>query len=842
MVTCDSESSIRHTVCTVVLQLSQPTNLCCTECIVNTPRINSTLRAQVLQIQINASLFPEEKAEDLLDLSKNVSALNITQIEKLVTQLYDLLSVSRIDLDLGNKSINIVSNLLNTSVNMLDWTLNRTIIDIVDRVGLILELESEKQNQTMIFPNVALAVLRVNGSDFKNTSFIIKSSSSQINFVFISNETVDGPVQSSIDLPGSLMDNISNKSEASRIQFVYFQKSTLFQDRTLVKGEQLIGGVLGCSVANLSLSSLTDSVTITFSNTEPLPTNATVSCVFWNTSLNNGSGGWSSSGCTVVNSTTTETKCSCNHLTYFSRMACDGTNVRCPCGSSEAEHQADQLLAEIKDVSSLTASQVAKFVSQLEKLLSGHSISQGLANTSVNIVSKLMNAPQEALKSSSGRMVEIVEEKVGTKVVMQNETKVIQSPSVVLTVMNMTSNPPQEMTLNSTEQDTRLNPESGLVSGVLGLSVANMSTIINISNLDYNVTIRLGTTHVSVKSPSSLVLTYITYFGCSLSAIFLFITLLTYLAFEKLHKDIPSRILIQFSLALLLLNVVFLLDLALAQKLSAADLCITAAFFLHYFLLATFTWMALQAFYMYLTIVKVFNTNFSRFMIKLGLAGWAASERTASCVCERVVTVELPDPWSKPVPCSSLPHSCWFTKDPAFYASVMAYFCVTFLLTSGMFIVLMVLLCRMKSRSPQNTQQRTAMQDFKSVTALAVFLGLTWVFAFFAWGPLNQPFTYLFTICNSFQGKRPECSDQVTHSPVCVVTGLCVFSLFTFDLWYGSEIRSVFSVRPVKEYDELHLGHNHLFPSKANSSLLHKQLVHSSSKEQLHPEGISPQE
>ena len=64
------------------------------------------------------------------------------------------------------------------------------------------------------------------------------------------------------------------------------------------------------------------------------------------------------------------------------------------------------------------------------------------------------------------------------------------------------------------------------------------------------------------------------------------------------------------------------MDLALAQKLSAADLCITTAFFLHYFLLATFTWMALQAFYMYLTIVKVFNTNFSRFMIKLGLAGW----------------------------------------------------------------------------------------------------------------------------------------------------------------------------------------------------------------------------
>uniref|UniRef100_A0A3B1JD34 Uncharacterized protein n=1 Tax=Astyanax mexicanus TaxID=7994 RepID=A0A3B1JD34_ASTMX len=117
------------------------------------------------------------------------------------------------------------------------------------------------------------------------------------------------------------------------------------------------------------------------------------------------------------------------------------------------------------------------------------------------------------------------------------------------------------------------------------------------------------------------ILTYITYIGCGISAIFLSITLLTYLSF-KLRKDIPSKILIQLCFALLLLNLVFLLDSWLALYPDAVGLCISTAFFLHYFLLASFTWMALEAVQMYFALVKVFNTYISRFMLKLGLAGW----------------------------------------------------------------------------------------------------------------------------------------------------------------------------------------------------------------------------
>lgn len=91
---------------------------------------------------------------------------------------------------------------------------------------------------------------------------------------------------------------------------------------------------------------------------------------------------------------------------------------------------------------------------------------------------------------------------------------------------------------------------------------------------------------------------------------------------RKLRKDIPSKILIQLCLALLMLNLVFLVDAWLALYPQAVGLCISTAWFLHYFLLVTFTWMGLEAFHMYLALVKVFNSYISRYMVKFSLVGW----------------------------------------------------------------------------------------------------------------------------------------------------------------------------------------------------------------------------
>ncbi|XP_076876420.1 adhesion G-protein coupled receptor G2-like [Brachyhypopomus gauderio] len=526
-----------------------------------------TIFALLRNIKLSTDLS-QYTTQNLLSQTSNLIDLYNVKL----SELENLLSGPNINLTLGTTVINTVSNLLDASPEILASSSNR-IIRLVDAVGLKLVLEG--QNETIRSTSVALAVKRLDMVPFTQTTFSITDSNLQI----------DGPQllspQGSILLPASLTQNLTAQQQqmASRVQFSFYQKSTLFQDKSLNPNRSmLISEVLSASVANLSISHLTDNIIITLRNINSYMSNTqnnTLSCVFWDFDLNGGSGGWSSEGCSVLNSTDKETVCSCNHLTGFG------------------------VLMSISDVS------------------------DSLQNT---------------------------------------------------------------------------------------------------------------------------VLTFISYIGCSLSVCSLCITLITYLGFEKLRKDIPSKILIHLCLALLMLNLVFLLDSWLSLYTNAVGLCISTAFFLHYFLLASLTWMALQAVYMYLTIVKVFNSYFHNFMIKIGIVGWGIP------LVVVIIVLSINETNYTRIGNTSQNYFCWMEKSVTFYVTTMAYLCVVFLLTFGMFVVVMVLISRIKRRSPHDALNRARLHKLCSVISLAVLLGLTWGFAFFTWEPINLTFIYLFTICNSLHG------------------------------------------------------------------------------------------
>lgn len=84
---------------------------------------------------------------------------------------------------------------------------------------------------------------------------------------------------------------------------------------------------------------------------------------------------------------------------------------------------------------------------------------------------------------------------------------------------------------------------------------------------------------------------------------------------------------------------------------------------------------------------------------------------------------------------------------------MVAYFLPVFALCLLVFVLVMVQLARIKRQNPHNQcPSRGVLADVRSVTGLAVLLGLTWGLALFAWGPLFLPFVYLFSIFNSLQG------------------------------------------------------------------------------------------
>ena len=85
------------------------------------------------------------------------------------------------------------------------------------------------------------------------------------------------------------------------------------------------------------------------------------------------------------------------------------------------------------------------------------------------------------------------------------------------------------------------------------------------------------------------------------------------------------------STALLFLNLSFLLD-GWVASFQVEGLCIAIAALLHFFLLATFTWMGLEAIHMYIALVKVFNTYIRRYILKFCVIGWGEPP-TDFCFC-----------------------------------------------------------------------------------------------------------------------------------------------------------------------------------------------------------------
>ncbi|MED6277992.1 hypothetical protein CHARACLAT_019177 [Characodon lateralis] len=526
----------------------------------------------------------ERQARELLALTQDVSKLTTAQIEQLVSQLEKLLSGPTVSKELGDISVNIVSNLLDASADKLSSSSDR-IIGIVDTVGLKLAIKDTAES--LLHRSLAVSVKPADGTNFQETIFSILDPS---NVQVRGNPRMKRSIlkgssipQGSIILPPSLTQILTTEEQllVSRVQFNFYQKSTVFKDDSL-GDHRLNSGILGTSVANLSIKGLQDSVVIRLRNTGPVPANCVAVCVFWDFTLNSGSGGWNSDGCFVKNKTDNETVCGCNHLTSF---------------------------AILLDLSRQT------------------------------------------------------------------------------------------------------------------------------------VTSRVQAT----------ILTFITYIGCGLSAIFLSITLLTYLTFGKLRKDIPSKILIQLCTALLLLNLVFLVDAWLALYADAVGLCISTAWFLHYFLLASFTWMGLEGVHMYYALVKVFNDNISHYMLKFSLVGWGVPMIVVIIVIAVDKNIYGLVSYGKFSDGTS-DEFCWIRNNIAFYVAVVAYFCVIFIFNVIMFIVVLVQLNRIKNQNPHNNRHRSVLQDARSVIGISILLGLSWGFAFFAWGPVNLPFMYLFAIFNSLQG------------------------------------------------------------------------------------------
>uniref|UniRef100_G1P1I3 Adhesion G-protein coupled receptor G6 n=1 Tax=Myotis lucifugus TaxID=59463 RepID=G1P1I3_MYOLU len=301
--------------------------------------------------------------------------------------------------------------------------------------------------------------------------------------------------------------------------------------------------------------------------------------------------------------------------------------------------------------------------------------------------------------------------------------------------------------------DLNKNEGSGFwnTSGCVAHTDSDASETICLCNhlTHFGVLMDLQGTASQIDARNTRILTFITYIGCGISAIFSAATLLTYVAFEKLRRDYPSKILMNLSTALLLLNLSFLLD-GWITSFHVVGLCTAIAALLHFFLLATFTWMGLEAIHMYIALVKVFNTYIRRYILKFCIIGWGLPAFIVSVVLASRSQSEVYG--EKSYGKEQGDEFCWIQDPVVFYVTCAGYFGIMFLLNVAMFIVVMVQICGRNGKRSNRTLREEVLRNLRSVVSLTFLLGMTWGFAFFAWGPLYIPFTYLFSIFNSLQG------------------------------------------------------------------------------------------
>lgn len=239
-----------------------------------------------------------------------------------------------------------------------------------------------------------------------------------------------------------------------------------------------------------------------------------------------------------------------------------------------------------------------------------------------------------------------------------------------------------------------------------------------------------------------LALSVISVVGCVFSMVGLSLVLLTFLLFKKWRKSLGNKILFNFSLALFCVTGCFL-----CAGLVNFDprMCKATAASMHYFLLASFAWMAVEGIYQYLNYVVIIGAqNYkSRFMRRASPLAWGLP-------ISPVLGIFIYDPDQYSV----ADDFCWM-KLETFYVTVLAPVSIILLFNTMIFIgVLQSVLCirlRSKMRTSQSVKTRSWYQ-FRMAICIFFLLGLAWTFGFVSIGDARLVFAYLFCIFNSLQG------------------------------------------------------------------------------------------
>ncbi|KAM3829229.1 adhesion G-protein coupled receptor G5 [Vipera latastei] len=254
---------------------------------------------------------------------------------------------------------------------------------------------------------------------------------------------------------------------------------------------------------------------------------------------------------------------------------------------------------------------------------------------------------------------------------------------------------------------------------------------------------------LSSESPDEELLApleYLSDIGCGVSALACLITIFLYLFTRKLYHDSTTKIHINLLGALFFLNMSFLISETLDKRSWG---CRVLAAFLHYSLLGSLTWMAIEGFHLYMLVIKVYNTYINRYLLKLCAAGWGLPGVIIliSFLSRQTVYGEHILTTGSSYKNVSI---CWITS-PILHHITFAYAGGTVFFNMVVLAMVVHKLRQLRARPLHQPKEHTC-KDVGTVLGMTFLLGITWALAFVTFGVFSVPQIFLFTIFNSLQG------------------------------------------------------------------------------------------
>nr|XP_054597507.1 adhesion G-protein coupled receptor G5 isoform X1 [Nothobranchius furzeri]XP_054597508.1 adhesion G-protein coupled receptor G5 isoform X1 [Nothobranchius furzeri] len=258
--------------------------------------------------------------------------------------------------------------------------------------------------------------------------------------------------------------------------------------------------------------------------------------------------------------------------------------------------------------------------------------------------------------------------------------------------------------------------------------------------------ILMSPTPTNISATVYKTLTKITEAGCGVSMFFLGAGLFMHFLIRKTKSSNATTILINLFIALFALNFCFLINKTIADLKNDSG-CVAMAAFLHYSMLATFTWFSMQALHLYISLRKL-SANTKHYIYKICITGWVtpAVVIIALLAAKKYgnIVIQVDDGTSE--------NMCWIPDSSVHVGLNVGYYAIVFLFTFSIFSITVMQILHFKSKPVQDQEISASKTKFLSILGLFFLLGISWAFAFFSYGPLLIPSFYIFTILNSFQG------------------------------------------------------------------------------------------